>query len=352
MGLLAAIAKRRSVQLVSIGLVALVVFSLRPNQALAGDLLSRSVLVGTSQPSAVTTHTYGFQTVTAGLIGSIEFEYCSNSPFVGLSCTVPAGLDVSAAVLSTQIGITGFIVDPLTTANRIVLSRAPTVQPITTANYIFSAITNPSTLAQTTFVRISTYASNDATGPRTDLGSVAFSTSGSVTTQGFVPPYLIFCVGVTVAIDCSSTTGNYINLGILRPTQASTGTSQMSTYTNDYTGYVLTMLGNTMTSGTNVIPALSTPTLSAPGNSQFGINLRDNSSPDTGIDPVGPGTGAPATDYDIPDSFTFNNGDIVATSPFSTEANVMTVTYMVNVAGAQPPGVYVTTITYIATVQF
>jgi hypothetical protein len=333
-------------------MVIVVMLVLAPNQAGAGDLLSRSVLVGTSRPTAVTTHAFGFTISTSGVIGSVDFEYCTNSPFVGLSCTAPVGFDASAAVLSAQTGVTGFAVDPLTTANRIVLSRAPTAQPIIAATYLFSNITNPSTSSQTTFVRISTYASNDATGPRTDLGSVAFSTSGSVSTQGFVPPYLIFCVGVTVTIDCSSTSGNYINLGILRANQANTGSSQMSTFTNDVSGYVLTMLGNTMTSGTNVIPALATPTLSAPGNSQFGINLRDNSSPDTGNDPFGPGTGVPAADYDIPDSFTFNNGDIVATSPFSTEADIMTVTYLVNVSAGQAPGVYVTTMTYIATVQF
>jgi hypothetical protein len=328
------------------------IFIISPNQAGAGDLLSRRVLVGTSRPSAVTTHTVGFTLSTAGIIGSIDLEYCTNSPFIGLSCTAPAGLDVSAVSLSAQTGVTGFVVDPLTSINRIVLSRSPSATPAVAANYIFANVTNPSSTLLTTFVRISTYASNDATGPRTDVGSVAFSTSGSFTTQGYVPPYLIFCVGVTVVVDCSSTTGNYINLGILRSTQATTGTSQMSAYTNDGTGYVLTLLGQTMTSGTNIIPALSVPTLSAPGNSQFGINLRDNTSPDAGVDPVGSGTGAPTVNYNFVDSFMFDNGDIVASSPFSTEANLLTVTYLVNVSGAQPPGVYAATMTYIATVQF
>lgn len=323
-----------------------------PDQAAAGDLTNRRVVVGTSRPSAITTHTFDLVLATAGTLGSIEFEYCVNSPFVGQPCTAPAGLSASAAVLTSQLGATGFSIHASSTVNRLVLTRAPSATGAVTLQYVFGTVTNPSQTLQTVFVRLSTYASDDATGSRIDTGSVAFSTSGLFSTTGFVPPYLIFCVGVTVAADCSATSGNYINLGVLRSNQANTGTSQMSTFTNDVTGYVLTIAGTTMTSGTNVIPALPVPTFSAPGNSQFGINLRDNSSPEVGLDPIGVGTGVPAADYSGPNNFKFNNGDIVATSPLPTEPNILTVSYLVNVSSNQSPGVYVTTLTYIATVQF
>lgn len=346
------LARRKIAHWVGIAILITGLLVMTPEHAGAGDLISRSVIIGSSQPSVVTTHTFGFTLSTAGTVGSLDFEYCTNSPFVGLACTAPNGLDTSTVGMTSQSGMTGFVIDPLTSGNRIVISRAPSATPIVTANYIFDNITNPSDVATTVFVRIATYASNDATGSRTDIGAVAFSTTRSVSTTGFVPPYLVFCVGVTVSADCSVTTGNYINLGILRSTQANTGTSQMNVFTNDGTGFVVTVAGSTMTSGTNIIPALATPTFSAPGNSQFGINLRDNTSPDTGFDPVGVGSGAPAPNYGIADNFMFQNGDIVSSSPFPTEANVMTVTYLVNVSAGQPPGVYVTTMTYIATVSF
>lgn len=323
-----------------------------PDQATAGDLTDRRVVVGTSRPSAVTTHTFDLVLATAGTLGSIEFEYCVNSPFVGQPCTAPTGLDASAAVLTSQSGATGFSIHAISTANRLVLTRVPGASAPIPLQYVFGTVINPSQTLQTVFVRLSTFASDDATGSRIDVGSVAFSTSGSFSTNGFVPPFLTFCVGVTVAANCSSTSGNYINLGVLRSSQANTGTSQMSTATNDVTGYVLTIAGTTMTSGTNIISPLAVPTLSAPGNSQFGINLRDNSSPEVGLDPIGVGTGGPTVDYANANIFKFAEGDIIASSPLPTESNILTVSYLVNVNSGQPPGVYVTTLTYIATVQF
>jgi hypothetical protein len=107
-----------------------------------------------------------------------------------------------------------------------------------------------------------------------------------------------------------------------------------------------------MTSGNNTITALSSPTPSLPGISQFGINLRDNSSPQVGEEPAGPGTAAPAPDYNIPNFFTFRPGDTIASSSLSTEFNRLTVSYVANVSADQPVGVYSTTITYLAVAQF
>src|SRR5205085_1354172 len=123
--------------------------------------------------------------------------------------------------------------------------------------------------------------------------------------------------------------GNLIDLGDLSAQHVSSGSSQMQAGTNAPFGLVIGAYGTTMTSGTNSINALPSPTLSAPGNSQFGINLRKNTDPFIGQDPTGgAGLANPTPNYNIPNSFTFNNGDTVATSPVATDIRQFTVSYM------------------------
>lgn len=320
-------------------------------QVSAADLAQRSVTVQTSRPSAVAEHTFRFSTQTSATIGSFEFEYCANNPFVGTACTAPAGLDVSSTNLSSEVGITGFSVHSATTSNRIILTRTPSFEAPQSAAYLMSNITNPSTQSATVYVRISTFGSDDATGPRVDSGSVVFSTSGSLQTVGFVPPYITFCTGVTVSGDCSSITGTSLSLGELSSSTARHATSQMAAATNDPSGYSISLSGLTMTSGNNVIPGLANPTASIPGTSQFGVNLRANTSPPVGSNRSGVGTGTPAPDFNIANRFVFKNG-LMVSSPLSSDFNVFTVSYIVNISGSQPPGIYVSTITYIATAAF
>lgn len=320
--------------------------------ARADNLTQRRLELGTSAPGANTTHTFSFTITTSSSIGSLEFEYCSNDPFVGTPCTAPNGLDVSGAIVGSQLGETSFSVHPSTTVNRIVLGRTASVAVPGQVEYVFTNVINTSDPATTTYVRIATFTSEDGSGARTDIGALAFSTSGSLGVSAFVPPYLRFCVGITVSTDCLSFTGSYVNLGTLSPSEANTATSQMGAYTNDETGYVITALGTTMTSGNNSIPALTTETASQPGTAQFGINLRANTSPVVGSEPQGAGTGVPVAGYGTINQFKYVSGDTLASSPLPTEPNVFTVSYLVNVTENQSPGVYSTTLTYVGTAQF
>lgn len=319
----------------------------------AFDFEPRSVTLSSNTPSAVATYNFSLAPPTTSNIGSLVFEYCSNSPLPTASCTPPPGLDASATSLVSQSGNTGFSIDSAdSTANKIVLSRPSVPAIITPSTYIFDNITNPSTPAETVYVRLFSYASSDGSGPFIDKGAVTYAVQSPFTVSTFVPPFLSLCVGITVAPDCSSTIGDSLDLGILSSQHANAGQSQFSTATNDPNGYVIFMLGNTMTSGNNIIQALASPTPSFPGTQQFGINLRANLLPPIGQDPIGLGTGIPSANYNIPDEFLFNSGDNIAASPLTTNYNRMTVSYLVNVPAGQPPGVYATTITYVATVQF
>jgi hypothetical protein len=217
---------------------------------------------------------------------------------------------------------------------------------------IFDNVTNPGPTEGTFYVRLSTHASSDASDPFIDFGAVVNSTAKEVTLSTEVPPILKFCVGLTLADDCDTANDNLIDLGDLRTTQVSRGTSQMLAATNAEFGLAIAAYGFTLTSGNNIIPALSNPTVSAPGNGQFGINLRDNSDPDIGQEPSGVGITNPVGDYGVTNRYTFRPGDVVATSPDATDMRKFTVSYIANVPPSQAPGVYTATITYICSATF
>lgn len=321
-------------------------------QTSANTLFNRSVAISSSQPSAVTTEVFKFDTPTTAVIGSLVFEYCSNSPLLDLPCTPPTGLDVSAANLASQLGNTGFNIDSAdSTVNKIVLTRTAAPGIITSNTYSFNNITNPSAVG-TAFVRLSTHAATDGSGADEDSGGVAFAIQNAFNIGAYVPPFLQMCVGITVAPDCSSTSGDSIDLGVLSSVRANYAQSQFAVATNDENGYSVYSIGTTMTSGNNTIAALDTPTASFPGTPQFGINLRSNLIPPIGQNPVGVGTGTPAANYNLPNRFTYIDGDAIASSPLTTNYNRMTVSYLVNVPSNQPAGIYATTITYTAVMSF
>lgn len=318
----------------------------------AARLENRSIEIGSSKPAVTTNHIVSFTVPTAGNIGSIAFEYCSNTPIFELSCDPPSGLDVSLASIDSQSGITGFSVHGLTTANRLLITRAsagsPAFQP---AVYDFGGIVNPSDVDTATYIRISTFASDDGTGPVIDRGAVVFVITPEFTVEAFVPPFLTFCAAITVSSNCTANEGNFINLGELSKTSANSSTSQFAGATNDPGGYSTYLAGTTLASGINTIPALALPEPSVPGTSQFGLNLVANSNPNVGQNRTGGGTAIPSSGYGSPNQFKFEDGIITAT-PNSTNFNVFTVSYLVNVSSDQKPGIYATTVTYIATAAF
>ncbi len=320
-------------------------------QARAADLNNRSVTIGTSTPSATTSYRFRFDIPSVNTVGSIVIEFCQTSPLYAVTCVLPSGFNASAATLTSQTGEVGFSIDPSSTNNTIVLTRSPSLTSIGTARYNFSGIVNQDFIG-TSYIRVATHASTDGSGPRIDSGGLAYSTAYGVSVDAYVPPYLTFCVGVTVAGDCSSATGQFLGFGELTSNAPRYLTSQYAGATNDPGGFSASVTGVTMTSGSNVIPALASPTPSFPGTSQFGMNVRSNTNPGVGADPSGLGTSMPTSDYSQANLFTFKNNQVVSASNLSTDFNLFTVTYLVNVRQGQAPGVYNTTLTYIAVAAF
>ena len=320
---------------------------------LASEIYQRSITLSSAVPSDTATHTFQFTVPSTTSLGSIVLQYCSNSPLPSFACTAPAGMDATSAILSSQTGNVGFSIDNgNSSANKLVLTRIPANGIIAPSSYVFSGVINPSTAGQIVYVRISTHVSTDGSGGNTDFGAVAFNVSTAFNVGAYVPPFLNLCVGISVAPDCTSQTGDSLDLGIFTTNAARFGQSQFSTATNDPSGYVIYALGTTMTSGNNIIPSVPNLAPSFPGTGQFGINLRANLIPSIGQDPVGVGTGAPTPNYNVSNRYSFNTGDSIASANLPSNYNRMTVSYLVNVPSKQPPGIYSTTVTYVATVQF
>ena len=317
----------------------------------AEQLSNRSLRIGSTSAGATTRHTFTFSYGASGdPIGSVVLEYCT-SPLPEIPCDTPTGLDASAAVLADQSGEVGYTVLSAQ-VGKIILTRVPLPPTNSASSYAFDNVVNPTGAPDAFYVRLTTHTSTDGSGPFIDFGSVVNSTTQGILLSTEVPPILKFCVGISLGDDCTAADESIVDLGTMSTTQASSGTSQMIAGTNAEFGLAIAVYGTTMTSGNNIIPALTVPTVSAPGNAQFGFNLRDNSDPDIGQDPSGIGVANPTAMYNIPNRFAFANGSTVATSTVATDTRKLTSSYVVNISPGQPPGIYTATLTYICTATF
>ncbi|MEO6513788.1 MAG: hypothetical protein ABIR37_03800 [Candidatus Saccharimonadales bacterium] len=338
---------RRLLLVVPLILVGLLYFS-----RAYGALPQRSITIGDNLPSAVTSYLFSTDLSSAVTVGSIKVEFCSNSPLPNEPCFVPNGFDLSSAVLSSQTGETGFSIGPGTDAHTLVLTRAPALTTATTLTFTLDTVTNPSAPGAY-FARLQTFPTADASGPDNNFGGLALEISSTLQVSATVPPYLLFCGGVTITgFDCDTVSGNYINFGNFLTSSAKTATTEMVTATNAGSGFNITVNGPTLTSGNNVIPAMAAQDVSRPGVSQFGLNLVANTTPSVGVNPQGTGLATVTPGYSNPDLYKYVSGDTIATRTDSDEFKKFTVSYVVNISAAQPVGVYVTTLSYICLANF
>ena len=378
-------------------ILVLLATGLRSPSTSALSLTSRSITLeaGTvpgSQPgdgnSAHTVkHLFTFTLASSTNLGAIQFLYCT-TPNPANACTTPAGLDTTAATLSNQTGAnTGFTLNNTTNGAPYLTRSAAAGSTASSSSYELSGVQNPNnticfggTAPQsnncTFYVRISTYAATTPTGGTTDTGTVAASTATPIVLSGYMPESLVFCTGGTVSTtssvpDCSTaTSGNITFNQDFSPTDTAWTISQMAASTNAGTGYAITVNGTTLSSGSNQITAIgATAATSVHGIGQFGMNLTlndgtayagaPNVTGSADVAPASNGTnlrGEPFGQYATAGSFAFNSGNTVADSGNAslggTDAQIYTISYIVNVPGSQPAGTYTTTLTYICTPTF
>jgi hypothetical protein len=319
-----------------------------------GGLDDRFNRISDSAASATSTHLMGMTfTNTTSALGSLDLEFCSNTPLPATPCTAPVGLDLTTATIGSQSGATGFSIHANSTVNRLILTRVPSVLGTSTAStYRIDGVVNPS-IVGSYYVRVQTFSSTDATGLSVEDGGLAFAITQPVTISTEVPPYLTFCTATTITgLDCSSATSYIIDFGEFVSSKVSTASSQFMVATNAANGFTVSITGTTLTSGTNTIPPFGVPSPPVVGGSQFGINLRSNPGQNVGSDPVGPGLASPAASYNVPGLYKYSDGDALVTSSGTTDLRKFTVSYITTVSSGQAPGVYSSTYTYIALANF
>jgi len=348
-------------------------------EAHAAQITTRSLTLvagatdGGSKPGGVVNHAFTFTVPSVGNtnIGSMKFEYCTVA--VQVACVAPTGMSASAATFGNETGsaVTGFSMGTKTVNSFRLPRTAASVTAGSIVKVQANSITNPTTANQTFFVRITTYTGTDGATGLVDSGSVAASTANEITVTGIMPETLIFCTGGTISKtsgipDCTTATSGAINFNqLFSPTDTATATSQMAASTNAASGYSITVNGTTLTSGANTIPGMTTAALRTRGISEFGMNLKLNTTATSTVavgaevDATPNGTdlrGQAQAGYNTVDTFKFTSGDVVAASNFNTagptNAQIFTVSYIADVAGNQISGTYVATLTYICTATY
>lgn len=338
-------------------------------QANAAQITARSLTLvatgtdGGSKPSGVVRHQFAF-TTTGSSIGSIRFEYCTTASVA--TCVTPSGLSTTSTTLGTNTGWASGTTLNNTTNGSPYITKTPAAGGTMTVQ--LNAVTNPSAVNQTFFVRITAFSLANLGGTVVDTGSVAASTAEPIVLTGTMPESLIFCTGATVTLNCASTTAGAVTFNqLFSPTDTATATSQMAASTNAAAGYAITVNGATLTSGANTIPAMSSSALGVRGTGQFGMNLKLNTVTTSTVAVGAEVTPAPdgvnlkgqahvVNGYGTVDYFKFASGQVVAESTNGgagpSNSQVYTASYIVNVAGNQASGTYTTTLTYICTATY
>ena len=351
-----------------------------------------TTVVGGSTPGGTVDDLFTFTVPSADqstAIESIGFQYCEQADSTcgnlntdysmsttGVSTT--PGSATSSSLSSCTVSATTQL-DPILNCSTAV---TPGSSPLTVQ---LVGVVNPNPTAPNQnlsfYVRITTWTLTNEGGTNVDSGNVAAAVANPIVLSGQMPESLVFCTGGTVSEtsgvpDCTTATSGAVSFQqLFSPNYTSVAISQMAASTNATSGYQITVLGPTLTSGSNKITAIGA-TAAAPvkGTDQFGMNLVANTTATnsgcgttykcgTAITPASDGTSyfaLPASNYATPDTYAFaaNTTTVVATSGYpsgttvGTDAQIYTSTYIANVQGLTPAGTYTTTLTYICTPTF
>lgn len=362
------------------------------------DINSVAYAAGAGGNGSKATHTFNFTQATSGAtIGSVAIQYCT-TPFFGTTCTSPSGMN-AANVTNGGTTVSGFsgtqpTVDTTTTANAnffsgnacagtgvlrqncILLTRTAAVNTATPSMQIIagngatgtSYVVNPTT-AGTFYIRITTF-SDAAYTTIVDQGAVAGSIQNSIDITSRVQETLNFSIGnayVAPSTTCAvlNNTGA-LNLGnsssnyTLDPTTAYEATSYWRLSTNANAGTTVQYSGDTLkTAGGVAITSIGVGgAVSAPGTEQFGLGLNsaDGNQSLTGLTAQAPYAAANGT---INGTFTasFAHETASTSTPKTLASNASgtvtcatgSVRYLANISTTTKPGVYQTSIAYIAT---
>ncbi len=346
----------------------------------------------------------------------IAFCAGASSPIIGdTDCVHPTGFDLTSAGVANlsdgtanTVDMTGFtaaFTDHANAAgtNTLELTNAVATTPALVGDAVqfeITGVVNPSTIG-TFYARIMTYdteaeaqgytlANEEAGGPVVEAGGIALSTADLITVEAKVQERLTFCVYTSAATytDCSGNATNPVILGdvngVLSSTQPSISKdAKYNITTNAGNGATIRLKGDTLASGAFSVDAIGdaaagdgVPAVYASGTEMFGLcTYEDASSTEAGITPTAEydgGAGAECSGTtdgqgaanDNSAEFTFfldgdptgtaidsTYGDSIATKTagdFSTGILV----FLGGVDNTTEPGIYTTTLDFIATGRY
>lgn len=322
-----------------------------PHPAAALQITSRKLTLGSSAASASTTYTFDFTTATTSTFQSFEAQICTTASG---ACSAPSGLTTTSSTFnSTSLSGSWTVNNGTAGSLRGSATGASSTTNGSARQVVFGAVTNPSATNTTYYARITLFSDN-AWSTAVDSGTVAASTATAINLSATVDETLTFCTGTSgiTTSSCSGATGSSVSFGTLSPSSTASGVSQLGVGTNGLSGFSITVNGATLTSGGNTITALASQTASSVGAEQFGLNLRDNATPNVGTDPDGSGTATPTANYNTVDQYRFVTGDSIASKNSSDQFRRFHASYIVNIDTATEAGSYTATMTYIATATF
>ena len=135
------------------------------------------------------------------------------------------------------------------------------------------------------------------------------------------------------------------DLGVLTTEQTATKTTIVRIRNYLSGGYTLQIVGDPPKVGGHTLKTPSTPTASAPGTEQFGINAVANTTPSVGTNPeqVPSGQisfGSVDDNFNTPNMFMYTSGNRVAYSNTESGRTDYTISMIVNISNLTPAGHY------------
>lgn len=348
--------------------------------AMADQLVESKVTLSSSSAGASdVSYTLEFKAVKSA--ETIVVDFCSNSPLVGQTCTIPEGMSVSG-VSSNTLGFT----DTSAKDDNTLISTG-SMSENSEVTIELDDITNP-TNSGTVYARIVTYdtkanAQNyqpDSIGEgATDTGSVALAITDTINFGGKVPESVMFCMSESaISENCTGVVEPELQLGVeteedtyvLSSDTVSTDSIHTQLSTNALSGVVVRLTSSAQgcgglvrlsnTTACDILPALHTDILA--GEAKFGI--KTTAATETGTNPSGTLQPFAGSGYNN-DTFALNyasNEQSGVTSvygdPFIDTAGApasnqnMAITFGASVSGSTPAGNYSTKIGLVVTGRY
>jgi len=361
-----------------------------------GQLLFRSATVGTSRQDAYSSVAFQWNAGTSATVRTIRIQICGTPNYTD-ACTAATGESMASTTLAStggQLGASGWVLShPDGTSVLLTNTTGVALTAGTTDTIGLLNVRNATADNTTVYYRATTYSTTAAlVADEVDFGSTASFVDKTITVVGEVGETLVFHVANEVSSACTSDTDvadpndTTEDLVTLAPQPIGLGgpsysTAQFCFVSNALDGIVVQYkdeggyLGNgtqgfwngahefgTAPSGTvssghaSIANGDYTQFASTAGVEQFGFNLRDNATPDVGLNPSGAGSQLDiSTNYSVADAFSYDdsgNAVTLVTHAGPSTSAVYTLSYVANINSLTPGGTYQAHQVFVATATF